>query len=92
MNGRASKADTFATDRKGQADIWTGGASDRQSEALSLIVQANLKADTLNKELDLRDKWIQLLRAKLKATANQKEDFSKELKKVKSSFLYRLIK
>jgi len=50
------------------------------------------RVKSLTKEMELRDKWIKLLREKLKTTANQREDFGKELKKVKSSFLYRLIK
>jgi ubiquitin len=92
MNGKISKTEALSTDRKGQPDIWMGGASGKQSEAKALMSQANSKTDTLIKELELRDKWIQLLRVKLKATANQRKDFDKELKKVKSSFLYRLIK
>jgi len=81
MKGKSSNAETLATDRKGQADIWMGEASDAKPNEIALT-----------KELELRDKWIKLLRAKLKTTANQREDFGKELKKVKSSFLYRLIK
>ena len=92
MSGRYSKTETPTTGRKGQADIWMGEHSEQQPDAKALMGQANSKADNLTKELELRDKWIQLLRIKLKTTAHQREDFDEELKKVKSSFLYRLIK
>lgn len=92
ITGRISETDALTTDRKSQADIWIGEPSTSQSESRALLGQASAKTDILTKELELRDKWINLLRVKLKTTADQREDFSKELNKVKSSFLYRLIK
>lgn len=50
------------------------------------------KIEVLSRELQLREKWIQLLREKYRTTTNQNTDFSHELEKIKTSFLYRLIK
>ena len=56
------------------------------------IEQKNSQIDTLSGELRLREKWIYLIREKYRSTANQNADFSHELKKIKSSLLYRFIK
>ena len=82
-------------ERRNQLDQWRGEASESKVKVEALMVEVEKKesqAEALARELELRDKWIKLLREKFKTTTNQNEDYSQELEKIKSSFLYRLIK
>lgn len=84
-----------ATGRKNRPDIWSGPVDDKKARMEALIDEMEartLKEEALGRELELRDKWIQLLRGKIRDTASQKETYSRELKKIKSSLLYRWIK
>ncbi len=94
-NNQARTMLSDADDRKSQLDLWKGEATERQVRMEALMVEVGKKesqTETLSKELELRDKWIKLLREKFKTTTHQNEDYSQELEKIKSSFLYRLIK
>jgi hypothetical protein len=93
-----SKIETLldeAADRKTQMEIWMGEATDKKQKVNTLMAEMEEKASkskALARELELRDKWLKLLRDKFKTTTDQNQEISHELEKIKSSFLYRLIK
>lgn len=94
-NSQAKTMLSEAHERRNQLDQWRGEASENKVKVEALMVEVGEKdsqAEALARELELRDKWIKLLREKFKTTAHQNEDYSQELEKIKSSFLYRLIK
>jgi len=56
------------------------------------IEQKNSQIDALSGVLRVREKWVQLLRDKYRTTETHNTDISHELKKIKSTLLYRLFK
>ncbi|MDH5763317.1 MAG: hypothetical protein OEZ51_10065 [Nitrospinota bacterium] len=82
-------------DRKTQMEVWMGEATDKKHKVNTLMAQMEektSKSKALARELELRDKWLKLLRDKFKTTADHNQEISMELEKLKSSFLYRLFK
>jgi hypothetical protein len=95
VEGKISKVSSFDSNRENQAGVWSGNADTKKIKLETLakeLGRKKSKEELFTQELEFRDKWIHLLRDKLKATASQNNHYRQELKKVQSSFLHRFIK